>query len=172
MEWTLLVSVVQSSTAKIREALHISNILIESCFGSLFSYFGLQVMDIIAEEEGDIIIDLYVLVLNSSMSSTQNLFTRGNWSILFTSCIIQNPLLLKDSLLWKLHFLKPRDLLLVSPIVLLLTALCPSSKDSPLPDSLHLYTCNIYLLAEEVFGLFCYISALEKYQGPKDLLLV
>jgi len=31
---------------------------------------------------------------------------------------------------------------------------------------------SVCLLVEEVFGPFCYISALEKCQGPEDLLLV
>ena len=123
------------------------------------------------EEEGATI-GSHVLVLDSAMSSTQNLFTRDNWDILFASCIMQNPPLLKGSLLWKLRLLKPRNLLLVPSIVSLSTALCLSSRGSPLPDSLYLYTCSSHLLTEEVFGLFCCTSALEKCQGLKDLLLV
>jgi len=40
MEWTLLVSVVQSSIVRIKEALCVSRVLTESCFRSLFSHFG------------------------------------------------------------------------------------------------------------------------------------
>ena len=51
LEWTLLVSVVQSSTVRIRETLCASSALTESCFGSLFSHFGLQVAGVVAGEK-------------------------------------------------------------------------------------------------------------------------
>jgi len=53
LEWTLLVSVVQSSTVRIREALCASSALTENCFGSLFSHFGLQVAGVVAGEKGE-----------------------------------------------------------------------------------------------------------------------
>ena len=52
--------------------------LTEYWLGNFFFYFGLQIIGIIAGEEGDMIIDSHVLVLDSSISSTQNLFTRDN----------------------------------------------------------------------------------------------
>ena len=44
-------SVVQSSTVRIRETLCASSALTESCFGSLFSHFGLQVAGVVAGEK-------------------------------------------------------------------------------------------------------------------------
>ena len=102
-------------------------------------------MGIVAGEERDMTIDSHTLVLDSSISSIQNLFTKGNQGILFTSYIMQNPPLQESSLLWKLCLSKPRDLLSVPSVVLPSTALYLSSRDSPLPDSLHLCTCSSLL---------------------------
>jgi len=125
---------------KIKKASHVFSMLIESCFGSPFSYFDLQVTGVMVGEKKSTTIDLHVLVLDSSTSSIQNLFTRGNQGTLFAGCIMQNSPLLEDPLLWKLHFSKPKDLLSVSFIVLLSKALHLSDKGSPLLDGLHLYT--------------------------------
>ena len=92
-------SVVQSSTVRIKEALHVSSILIESCFESLFFHFSLQVMGVMAGEERGVTIGLYILVFDSFMSSIQNLFTKGNWGVLFTGYIMQNLPLPEGSLL-------------------------------------------------------------------------
>ena len=89
----------------------------------------------------------YALVLDFSMSSIQNLFTRGNWSILFASHIMQNSLLPEGPLLPKLCLLRPRDLLLAPSVALPLIASCSSSRDSLLPGSLHLCTCSSLLEA-------------------------
>ena len=147
-------SVVQSSIVRIREALCISSALTESCFGSLFSHFSLQVAGVVAGEKGgegggekNMTIGSHTLVLDFSMSSIQNLFTRGNWSILFASYIMQNSLLLEGSLLPKPYLSRPRDLLSAPSIALPLTALCPSGRDSLLPGSLHLCTCSSLLEA-------------------------
>ena len=68
-----------------------SRVLTESCFGSFFSHFGFWVTSVAAEKERrSIAIGLHVLVLDFSTSSTQNLFTGDNQSILFAGCTMQN----------------------------------------------------------------------------------
>ena len=85
-------------------------------------------MGIMAGEERGMTIGLHILVFDSFMSSIQNLFTKGNWGVLFTGYIMQNPPLPEGSLLWKLYLLKPRDLLLTPSVVLPLTVLCLSGR--------------------------------------------
>ena len=92
--------------------------------------------------EKNMTIGSHVLVLDFSMLSIQNLFTRNNWGILFASHIIQNPLLLKGSLLPKLCLSRPRDLLSAPSVALPLTASYPSGRDSLLPGGLYLCICS------------------------------
>jgi len=93
------VSVVQSLTVRTNKALHILRVLIESCFGSLFFHFSFWTTGLTVEKEKrSITIGLYVLVLDSSMLSMQNLFTESNQNILFADYIMQNPSLSKSSL--------------------------------------------------------------------------
>ena len=92
-------SVVQSLTVRTNKALHILKILIESCFGSFFFHFSFWTTGLTVEKEGrSITIGLYILVLDSSMLSIQNLFTKSNQNTLFADYIIQNPSLSESSL--------------------------------------------------------------------------
>ena len=76
------------------------------------------------------------------MSNTQSLFTKSNQGILFTSHTMQNSPLPKSFLFSKLYLSRPRDLLSVLPVALLLTVLCLYGKGSSLLGSLYLYINN------------------------------
>jgi len=55
---------------RIRKALCILSMLMESCFRSLFFYFGFQIASIIVEEKKSAALGSYVLILDSFMLST------------------------------------------------------------------------------------------------------
>ena len=117
-ECTLLVSVVLTSIGRMIDVLRASRVLMESCLGSLFSYFGFQGCAVLskAEERGGASIGSQISVLTSSTSNTVNLLTSSNWGVLFIGCTKQNPPPgLNKPLLPLLHPLGPLNLQSISP---------------------------------------------------------
>jgi len=92
-------------------------------------------------------------VLTSSTFNTTNLFTNGDWSILFTSYTKQNPSLGQSKL--SLPLLHPLELSSLQPVpsfVLQLTFRCPSSGGSPSQDGWPLCTNSILAEVKSTFS--------------------
>ena len=86
-------SIVLSSTARIRDIPYASRVLVESSLGSCFSHFGLQMREwMTGLEEGEYTsLGSLLSILIFSILSTVNLFTGSDWSACFASHSTQNP---------------------------------------------------------------------------------
>ena len=134
-EYTLLVSVVLISIGRMIDILRASRILVESCLGSLFSYFDLRGRAFLSRAKGrNASIGSRISVLTSfSTFNTVNLFTNSNWGTLFAGCTKQNPSLGQSLLpLPLLHPSKPLNLRSILPIASWSAFRCPSGRGSPL----------------------------------------
>jgi len=90
MEWSLLISVVPTSTGRSRKVPHASKVLIKKSLGSLFSHLGLWSRVAARGLRGCASTSSLSIVLGSSIVNTVNLFT-GDWGALIASCVTQNP---------------------------------------------------------------------------------
>jgi len=109
------VLVIKSLVDRTRDALQVSKVLAESCFGNFLSHFGLWVGALILELEKKrgISVGSSTLILLSFTTSTLNLFRESNQGVLFASHSMQNPPLPEAPLSWKGNPLIPANLLLV-----------------------------------------------------------
>ena len=87
-----------------------SKVLIEKSLGSLFSHLGLRSGAGTKELGSNVFISSLLIILESSIVNTVNLFT-GDWGALITGHVTQNPPLPGDKTpLTELHLSIPTDL--------------------------------------------------------------
>ena len=118
-KWSSLVSVVPISTGRSKEVSCASKALIERSLGSLLSHLDLRSGVGIRGVRGGVSTSSLLIVLESSIVNTVNLFT-GDWSILIAGHAMQNPLspLGNKTLQSELHLSMSTNLQSASPVVL------------------------------------------------------
>ena len=93
MEWSLLVSIVLISISRSKEVLRTSKVLINRSLDSLLTHLDLWSGARTREMGSDVSTSSLLIILESSIVNTVNLFT-GDQGALIAGCTTQNPPLL------------------------------------------------------------------------------
>ena len=155
-ECTSLVSVVLTFIGRMIDILRTSRVLMESCLGNIFSYFGFRGCVVLSRLEGGrrgASIGSRISVLTSSTSNIVNLLTSSDRGTLFASRAKQNPPPgLNKPLLPLLHPLEPLNLQSIAPFALQLTSERPNGGGSPSQDGWPLRTDSNLAEVKSIFS--------------------